>query len=55
MLDKGLLVILSKLAEYLVYGRIDRRETEGDQEGHTGRREYWLLDSVWWGIRLTIL
>jgi len=36
MSGKGLLVILSKLAGYSVYGRGER----GDQAGHTGRREY---------------
>ena len=47
-------MILSKLAGYSVYGRVDGGK-RGDQAGHTGRREYWVLDSVWWGMRLTIL
>jgi len=38
-------MILSKLAGYLVYGRVDGEE-RSDQAGHTGRREYWVLDSV---------
>jgi len=47
-------VILSKLAGYSVDRRIDGGE-RGDQAGYIGRREYWVLDSVWWGMRLTIL
>jgi len=47
-------VILSKLAGYSVNERVDGGK-RGDQAGHTGRRGYWMLDSIWWGMRLTIL
>jgi len=39
MLGKGLLVILSKLAGYSVYGRVDGG-AKGDQAGNTGSGEY---------------
>jgi len=39
MLGKGLLVILSKLAGYSIYGRVDRRG-RSDQAGNTRRGEY---------------
>jgi len=29
-------------------------EKRADQVGHTGRGGYWVLDSVWWGMRLTL-
>ena len=47
-------MILSKLAGYSVYGR-GRGGERGDQAGHTGSGGYWVLGSVWWGMRVTIL
>ena len=46
-------MILSKLAGYSVYGRVDGGE-RGDQAGHTGKGGL-VLDSIWWGTEVDTL